>query len=86
MKKKGMILSILALGLLALFSQGSEVQAIPGIGGTITKACTYTLCVANCFSAGADLEGIPISLEGGGTYITVSGSERSCGDQWAFCS
>jgi hypothetical protein len=86
MEKKGNILLVLVLGSLVLFGQVNEIQAWPGWGGTITKTCKYTLCVGDCFSAGADLEGVPFSLEGGGTYVVYSGTERFCRDSNSYCS
>lgn len=64
----------------------NSANAIPGIGGTITKDCTYRLCVSNCFTFGIDMEGVPFSLEGGGEYETFEGTERSCGEQFKMCS
>ncbi|WP_026776318.1 hypothetical protein [Polaribacter sp. Hel_I_88] len=72
-----------------------NVEAYPGIGGTLSASCGQWVCTGSCAGGGGvSVEltkhgGIEATVGGsssGEEYTWTSGTEKSCGDNWEYCS
>jgi len=86
MKKGKLIFGLIFCIASWILNDANELEALPGYGGTITKACIEYVCTGICFDAGVQAEGVPFSIEGGYGWTAVSGTERFCGDENRYCA